>query len=44
MKGKLKVMGTFRSLEFAKWYCGAISIISTIIKQNMNIGKNRKDI
>ena len=44
IKGKLKVMGTFRSLESAKCYCGAISIIDTIIKQNMNIGKTIEKI
>ena len=44
IKGKLKVMGTFRSLESAKYYCGAISIIDTAIKQKLNIGNTIKNI
>ena len=44
IKGKLKVMGTFRSLESAKNYCGAISIIDTAIKQKLNIGNTIESI
>jgi len=38
IKTKLKIAGNFRNLKFAKYYCNAISIIDTCIKQNVNIG------
>ena len=38
IKGKLKVAGCFRSLESAKHYCNALSIIGTSKKQNVDIG------
>ena len=38
IKGKLKVSGCFRSLESAKHYCDALSIIGTSKKQNVNVG------
>lgn len=44
IKTKLKMAGGFRKLEFARYYCDAISIIDTCIKQKMNIGKAIKDI
>ena len=44
IKTKLKMAGGFRKLEFARYYCDAISIIDTCIKQTMNIGKTIKDI
>ena len=44
IKTKLKMAGGFRKLEFARYYCDAISIIDTCIKQKMNIGKTIKDI
>ena len=44
VKTKLKMAGGFRKLEFARYYCDAISIIDTCIKQKMNIGKTIKDI
>ena len=44
IKTKLKIAGGFRKLEFARYYCDAISIIDTCIKQKMNIGKTIKDI
>lgn len=37
-------MGTFRSLESARYYCDAISIIDTAIKQKLNIGNTIKNI
>ena len=44
IKTKLKIAGGFRSLEFAKFYCDAISIIDTCKKQNMNIFDTIKNI
>src|SRR5574344_23157 len=44
IKTKLKIAGGFRSLEFAKYYCNAISIIDTCKKQNMDIGETIKNI
>ncbi len=44
IKTKLKIAGGFRSLEFAKYYCNAISIIDTCKKQNMNIFETIKNI
>lgn len=44
IKTKLKIAGGFRSLDFCKYYCNAISIIDTCKKQNMNIGKTLKNI
>ena len=44
IKKKLKIAGTFRNLEYAKYYCDAMSIIDTCIKQNVNIGNALKDI
>lgn len=37
-------MGTFRSLESAKYYCGAISVIDTAIKQKLSIGNTIENI
>lgn len=37
IKAKLKMSGGFRNLNFAKYYCSAISIIDTCKKQNKNI-------
>ena len=44
IKTKQKIAGGFRKLEFAKYYCDAISIIDTCKKQNMNIYRTIKDI
>ena len=44
IKTKLKIVGGFRNLKFAKCYCDAISIIDTCIKQNMNIFETIKNI
>ena len=44
IKSKLKIAGGFRKLEFAKYYCNAISIIDTCKKQNMNIFETIKNI
>lgn len=44
VKTKLKIAGGFRNLEFAKYYCDAISIIDTCKKQHMSIGKTIKSI
>lgn len=44
IKTKLKIAGGFRNLQFSKYYCGAISIIDTCKKQNMNIGETIKSI
>ena len=44
IKTKLKIAGGFRNLQFAKYYCNAISIIDTCKKQNMNIGETIKNI
>lgn len=44
IKTKLKIAGGFRSLENSKFYCGAISIIDTCKKQNMNIAKTIEKI
>ncbi len=44
IKTKLKIAGGFRSLEFSKYYCDAISIIDTCKKQTMNIGEAIKNI
>ena len=37
IKSKLKVAGSFRSLQYAKYYCDTISIIDTCKKQNVKI-------
>lgn len=44
IKTKLKMAGGFRSLESAKSYCDAISIIDTCKKQNTNIFETIKNI
>lgn len=44
IKTKLKVAGGFRNLNFAKYYCDAISIIDTCKKQSMDIGETIKNI
>ena len=44
IKTKLKIAGGFRNLNFAKYYCDAISIIDTCKKQNVDIGKTIKNI
>lgn len=44
IKTKLKIAGGFRNLQFAKYYCDAISIIDTCKKQNMSIGETIKNI
>jgi len=44
IKTKLKIAGSFRNLKFAKYYCDAISIIDTCIKQNVNIGYTIENI
>ena len=44
IKKKLKIAGTFRSLEYAKYYCDAMSIIDTCVKQSVNIGETIKNI
>ena len=44
IKSKLKVAGGFRSLDAAKCYCNAISIIDTCKKQNIDIGETIKNI
>ena len=44
IKGKLKVAGSFRSLQYAKYYCDAISIIDTCKKQKLNILKTIENI
>ena len=44
IKTKLKIAGGFRNLNFAKYYCDAISIIDTCKKQSMNIGETIKNI
>ena len=44
IKTKLKITGGFRNLKFSRYYCGAISIIDTCKKQNMNIGETIKSI
>ena len=41
---KLKIAGTFRNLNNAKYYCNAISIIDTCIKQKENIFDCLKNI
>ena len=38
IKKKLKIAGTFRNLDYAKYYCDAMSIIDTCIKQDVDIG------
>ena len=44
IKTKLKIAGGFRNLNFAKYYCDAISIIDTSKKQNMSIFETIKNI
>lgn len=44
IKTKLKIAGGFRNLNYAGYYCDAISIIDTCKKQNMNIFKTIKNI
>lgn len=44
IKTKLKIAGTFRNLNNAKYYCDAISIIDTCIKQKENIFDCLKNI
>lgn len=44
IKKKLKIAGCFRSLDYAKHYCNAMSIIDTCIKQNVDIGTVIKNI
>ena len=44
IKTKLKIAGGFRNLNFAKYYCDAISIIDTCKKQKINIEETIKNI
>lgn len=44
IKKKLKMAGTFRSLKSAKWYCGAMNIIDTCIKNGLNVGRTIEKI
>lgn len=44
IKTKLKIAGGFRNLNFAGYYCDAISIIDTCKKQNKSIFETIKDI
>ncbi len=44
IKTKLKIAGGFRNLQFAKYYCDAISIIDTCKKQKMDIFETIKNI
>ena len=44
IKSKLKVAGSFRSLQYAKYYCDTISIIDTCKKQNVKIFEAIKNI
>ena len=42
IKSKLNVVGSFRSLQYAKYYCDTISIIDTCKKQNVKIFEAKK--
>lgn len=44
IKKKLKMAGTFRSLKSAKWYCGAMNIIDTCIKNGLDVGDTIENI
>ena len=44
IKGKLKVAGSFRSLQYARYYCDAISIIDTCKKQNVKISETIRNV
>ena len=44
IKMKLKVSGGFRNLNYAKYYCHAITIIDTCKKQKLNIKETLIDI
>lgn len=44
IKKKLKMAGTFRSLKSAKWYCGAMNIIDTCIKNGLDVGLTIENI
>lgn len=44
IKKKLKMAGTFRSLKSAKWYCGAINIIDTCVKNGLDVGRTIENI
>ena len=44
IKTKLKIAGGFRNLNFAKYYCHAITIIDTCKKQKLNIKEKLIDI
>ena len=44
IKTKLKIAGGFRDLNFAKYYCHAITIIDTCKKQQLNIKEKLIDI
>ena len=44
IKTKLKIAGGFRNLNFAKYYCHAITIIDTCKKQQLNIKEKLIDI
>ena len=44
IKKKLKMAGTFRSLKSAKWYCGAINIIDTCVKNGLDVGTTIENI
>lgn len=44
IKTKLKIAGGFRNLNYAGYYCDAISIIDTCKKQNINIFETIKNI
>ena len=44
IKTKLKIAGGFRNLNYAKYYCHAITIIDTCKKQQLNIKEKLIDI
>lgn len=44
IKKKLKMAGTFRCLKSAKWYCCAMNIIDTCIKNGLDVGKTIESI
>ena len=44
IKKKLKIAGCFRSLDYAKYYCDALSIMDTSVKQKLDIGITLENI
>ena len=44
IKMKLKIVGTFRDLKSAKWYCSAMNIIDTCKKNKIDIGNTIESI